>query len=291
MNNDTAILGNLNYSCNLLFLDSNRSDIRSPGPILNQFPYWVFSYCFGEGGEIVFIKNNKSFHSRHGHVSIVPADTLYKARLMQNENNIYHWIQVKFEFCHFLDPLFYLDLPDVLSKELSEKILQIGERIIEVKQDEDMSEINKAVEFNYAGILLLKLLCSNFQWKPFPDFNSKEFNSLQAAVAAMKINTAKRFSIEQLASSASMSIATFYRYFKRTFKTTPAAYLEKLRRGDAVDLLCIKGYSIGETANKLNYCDQFQFSRAFKKFYGQSPSQYRDNYKHGVFQYFKNKPV
>ena len=55
---------------------------------------------------------------------------------------------------------------------------------------------------------------------------------------------------------------------------TPRQYQNMLRMERAVELLTQSELNIEQIANKLQYCNAFEFSKQFKKFQGISPSRY-----------------
>lgn len=79
-------------------------------------------------------------------------------------------------------------------------------------------------------------------------------------------------SLSQVAQSANISTVYLSKLFSKELNITPFKYLTKIRMSHALELLkelC----SIGEIAEHVGYSDIYQFSRAFKKFYGCSPKQ------------------
>ena len=54
-----------------------------------------------------------------------------------------------------------------------------------------------------------------------------------------------------------------------------SAYIDDLLMSEAKNLLLYTDKSIAKISEKLGFCDQFYFSRLFKKRFGLSPLQYR----------------
>lgn len=63
--------------------------------------------------------------------------------------------------------------------------------------------------------------------------------------------------------------------FKKTYGQTPSDYLCSIRMAQAAMLLILTDYSISMIAESLGYANPYQFSTAFKSYYGLSPSAYR----------------
>jgi len=81
--------------------------------------------------------------------------------------------------------------------------------------------------------------------------------------------------LSRLAEAASVHPATLHRAFRRTFKSSPVAYLTNQRLIKAADWLSGSNRTIQEIANQCGYKDPFHFSRAFKKHYHLAPAHYR----------------
>ncbi|MBO9683584.1 MAG: helix-turn-helix transcriptional regulator [Flavisolibacter sp.] len=65
----------------------------------------------------------------------------------------------------------------------------------------------------------------------------------------------------------------FFRRFQEVYKKTPYQYITQQKMHLAKYLLLGSKHSISEIAFYCNFPDVFTFSKAFKKFYGVSPSQ------------------
>ena len=56
---------------------------------------------------------------------------------------------------------------------------------------------------------------------------------------------------------------------------SPRQYIVRCKMKKALELITGSDVKISEIAETLAYSDQYAFSKAFKKFYGESPSFYR----------------
>ena len=104
-----------------------------------------------------------------------------------------------------------------------------------------------------------------------------EHNGHFARVArALKIiqnDYAATLNIEQLAQQAHMSSSAFHRAFKEVTSDSPIQYLKKIRLNKARDLILQDGIKAYAAAVRVGYESPSQFSREFKRYFGQSPSQ------------------
>ena len=82
--------------------------------------------------------------------------------------------------------------------------------------------------------------------------------------------------IEDVAKAASMSEYHFYRSFKQVYGYSTYQYLTLLRLQLAKQLLEEGTEKVKIIAKKCLFPDQFTFSKAFKRWYEVSPSEYRE---------------
>ncbi|MBI2946442.1 MAG: helix-turn-helix transcriptional regulator [Verrucomicrobia bacterium] len=81
--------------------------------------------------------------------------------------------------------------------------------------------------------------------------------------------------VEELARLAHWSPSQFERNFKRLYNTTPVRFINQLRLREACELLKDPNRDITTIAFDLGFCSSSFFGVQFKRFMGQSPSQYR----------------
>lgn len=82
------------------------------------------------------------------------------------------------------------------------------------------------------------------------------------------------FGVEQLASELNMSVNQLFRKVKAIMNTTPYTVLVQIRMNRAVVLMRETDKTISEIALEVGYQELSNFSRAFKKFYEETPSSY-----------------
>ncbi len=89
-------------------------------------------------------------------------------------------------------------------------------------------------------------------------------------------------SVDVLAARAFLSVRQFARAFKNRFGTTPAAFVEEARLGEASRRLSSRSANIDTVARSVGYASEDVFRRAFERRYGVSPSSYRSRFGHGT---------
>ncbi len=78
--------------------------------------------------------------------------------------------------------------------------------------------------------------------------------------------------VEKIALESHMSQFHFYRLFKKVYGLSPYQYIKEKRLNLANSYIKQGNESLTEIAAKVGYADLFSFSKAFKQFFGKSPS-------------------
>lgn len=79
--------------------------------------------------------------------------------------------------------------------------------------------------------------------------------------------------IEEMTSQAGMSRAVFHRKFKQATTMSPIQFVKSMRLNQAA-MKIAEGMTVNEAAMEVGYVSSSQFSREFKRMYGQSPRQW-----------------
>ncbi len=88
----------------------------------------------------------------------------------------------------------------------------------------------------------------------------------------------ERFRLEELAQACHMSVTGFTGLFRRLTGDSPMSFYRDRRLNQAATLLLTSGEPVGEISQKCGFYDQFHLSREFKRRYGVSPRQYRQDF-------------
>jgi AraC-like DNA-binding protein len=78
--------------------------------------------------------------------------------------------------------------------------------------------------------------------------------------------------VETLAREAGMSVSTFHAHFKAVTSASPLQYLKTIRLHKARMLMVNDGTSAAEAAGRVGYQSASQFSREFKRLFGDAPA-------------------
>jgi AraC-like DNA-binding protein len=91
------------------------------------------------------------------------------------------------------------------------------------------------------------------------------------AVQNLQTNFREPLSIEKLANELGMSVSSFHQHFKTTTSMSPLQFQKLLRLQEAKRLLVSEDLDAGSAALKVGYEDASQFSREYKRLYGEPP--------------------
>ncbi|AXT28290.1 AraC family transcriptional regulator [Ruegeria sp. AD91A] len=98
-------------------------------------------------------------------------------------------------------------------------------------------------------------------------------NAIARSIAHVSSHLDAPISIEDMASRAGMSRAVFHRKFKQVTTMAPIQFVKTMRLNNAA-MKIAGGMPVNEAAMDVGYVSPSQFSREFRRMYGQSPRQW-----------------
>jgi len=84
-----------------------------------------------------------------------------------------------------------------------------------------------------------------------------------------------QLSISEIAANVYMAPSSLCRDFKRDTQMTIGQYMHKSIMGRAEQLLLEGNYSVADISEILGFCDQSYFTQRFKKNFGMTPTEYK----------------
>jgi len=100
-----------------------------------------------------------------------------------------------------------------------------------------------------------------------------QFGKIAKAIARIHASFNQEFNVEQLAAEAGMSVPTFHSHFKSVTHTSPIQYLKSIRLHQARLLMVRNNITATTACLEVGYESASQFSREFKRLFGQSPQE------------------
>ncbi|MEM7116655.1 MAG: AraC family transcriptional regulator [Chloroflexota bacterium] len=98
-------------------------------------------------------------------------------------------------------------------------------------------------------------------------------NEIARAIEYMSSRLEEAVTIEDIAAQVGMSRAVFHRKFKQATTMSPIQFVKSMRLNNAA-MKIAGGMNVSEAAMEVGYVSSSQFSREFKRMYGQSPRQW-----------------
>ena len=98
---------------------------------------------------------------------------------------------------------------------------------------------------------------------------------LRPAISYLEGHFREKVTEERLAALCKINVTQFSRTFRQTFDVTFQEYLVKFRLNESARLLRNPGASIADIAYLVGFNDPSYYARAFKKYFGVTPSRYR----------------
>lgn len=98
-------------------------------------------------------------------------------------------------------------------------------------------------------------------------------NEIAQVIQHVSAHLDEAITIEDMAAHVGMSRAVFHRRFKEATTMSPIQFVKGIRLNNAA-MRMAGGMTVSEAANEVGYASTSQFSREFKRMYGQSPKQW-----------------
>ena len=130
-------------------------------------------------------------------------------------------------------------------------------------------------------------MCESFSKESGVELNKNAINIsdetfLKKVILLIKDNLHdENFSIDSLAAKLKMSRSQFYRKIKTLTNQSLYDFVNTIRMNQALEYLLSGEYTVSEVAYKVGFSLPTNFTRAFVKFYGKTPSKYLDSLKNG----------
>jgi AraC-like DNA-binding protein len=98
------------------------------------------------------------------------------------------------------------------------------------------------------------------------------FGQISRVLNRIHAEYSREFDIGTLARDAGMSLSTFHAHFKAVTSSSPLQYLKNVRLHKARMLMVHEGANAGTAATQVGYESPSQFSREFKRLFGDGPA-------------------
>lgn len=110
-------------------------------------------------------------------------------------------------------------------------------------------------------------------------YNKMSDYYIKEAINYIEQNFQNNISIEDIADVCGINRSYFGKIFRNSIGQSPQEFLINYRMTKATELLKLTSLSIAEIGSAIGYENQLHFSRAFKKIYGVSPREWRNQHR------------
>lgn len=160
--------------------------------------------------------------------------------------------------------------PSLFTENVNDKFLTSILRILETL---DSVTDAKILGNNLVKELVYRVMCGESAdcLYALATKNTK-LSKIDKALKEIHANYQNELSVETLAGIVNMSVSAFHHTFKDVTASSPIQYIKKVRLSKARDLIRDEELRINEAARSVGYESVTQFSREFKRYFGNSPS-------------------
>ncbi|MDU5336573.1 AraC family transcriptional regulator [Enterococcus sp.] len=221
-------------------------------------------------GKGVYQIDNQKYPLAAGQGFIIPPDRLTFYQADREEPWSYYWAAFTGDLAaSYLEGLGFDQKHPVFYVEHLEKIRTILEKTFLLDQTSIYSEL-------MLSSLLHEFLALLQQSKDHIATTNQSANlHVQHAIDYIKSNYAADITVQSLAHALSLNRSYLSAIFRKEMNLTLQQYLTEYRLTRAAELLSISNFSIEIVAEYSGYHDPLVFSKAFKRKYALTPSQYR----------------
>ncbi|MBQ6823860.1 MAG: helix-turn-helix domain-containing protein [Clostridia bacterium] len=229
-----------------------------------QHDFWEAVYVVS--GEVESVEDDRVYRLRSG-------DLLFHAPLefhkIRSAGNTAPHVCIMSFYARGTVPLSLKNGIFPLSETHSEEYLQIFHRIAEAYDGERPPYQTQLCAMELSAFLIrLSTEEGRAQLSQAPSAQV-----YRLAVQTMQARLSENCTLQELADTCHVSVSYLKLLFRRYAGISPKAYYSKMRYDEALRLLQ-EGFSVAETAERLNFSSPNYFSAFIKRYTGQPPARY-----------------
>ena len=223
----------------------------------NDRPCWAVVIKYE--GETVYTSNGKQFLSDLNHMVVLPKGCSYDWTC----TGAGHYSIIEFECEKSFEELFSFPVKN------SEKILKMFRELEYKRNLKDPTVEIESIRDTYSILLTL------MQNQSEPYLPAEKQQKIAPAVEYISQHYNENLTNDLLARVTGMSTVYFRKLFTKMMGVSPIAYAHRLRVEKAKEILRSDYGTLSDVAQSLGYSSLYDFSRAFKRHTGVSPSRYQ----------------
>ena len=158
----------------------------------------------------------------------------------------------------------------VESTAMTEDITEVAARLLEsLRSEESARVLGPQIVRELTYRVLCGALGDNLRALAAPHTH---FGQITRVLNRIHSDYARAYDMGTLAEEAGMSVSTFHSHFKAVTASSPLQYLKNIRLHKARMLMVQEGANAGVAALRVGYESASQFSREFKRLFGEGPA-------------------
>lgn len=230
----------------------------------------VYYILKGEG----WIKiGNTELYPKVGDLIFIPAGTTHSYSTSEKNAFCKYW-------CHFTSSapftaLFnFFGMPYYINVEEASVMGELWNTLVLTSKNLDMASSLRA------KAALLNIIAYFIQYSlsyDREDISPLAFNKLTSIINYIEENLAENIRVDDLAKIAHFHPQHFIKYFKMNLGITPIHYIYKRRIERAKCMLLHSDMTLNQIAVTTGFHDLSHFSKSFKKYFGVSPSEFKNS--------------
>ena len=238
----------------------------TPGYFAARAPSYFNLILYCHRGSALVKGVNQTLKIRPGDVMMIPTGSTYSYELSGSRWDI--------AWAHLIDspewnPLFGAE-PAIRKAQWAPQVRKIMESYVE-------EAITRRPDSPQALKLCIQLLVFYLKRELCPAapeiIAARE--TLQALWGNVHGNLKHKWTVEELAAAAGLCKTHLHRLCLKLHKTTPMNMVTAMRMEQAAEMLSFTNYTLTMIADGIGYENAFAFSKAFKRYAGISPKEYR----------------
>jgi AraC-like DNA-binding protein/mannose-6-phosphate isomerase-like protein (cupin superfamily) len=246
--------------------------LHKMGPAIHDY-YLIHTVLAGQGE---FTVRDKSFTCFAGDTFVIFPGELFSYQADEHRPWHYVWVAFVGHGVHALmDSLGVSREEPVLSGGLNPKVRSYYDQLHNCFQSEFLPELSNLEAGGWVRLLLQQFGLAKRQREIVkPASDTVIDNVMKQAIQYLTLQFTRPISIEHMSNMLGYHRTHLCKLFKQTTGLSPMQYLLKIRM-ERAELLLATPMTIDQIASSVGFGDALYFSKKFRRWRGQSPSEYR----------------
>ncbi|MDF2652509.1 MAG: AraC family transcriptional regulator [Paenibacillus sp.] len=229
------------------------------------------------GAPILFGFENTLTRVEPGEALIVPANTVYTLKLIDDKKAVTSWLNLNYTIMEHFSIFDFIHTPFIASSEIGDEIGKLHARFMHIgSQELDYEKaLTWAVELKQLLFAMLTVIVSTSRYKEGSLDKLNQVKHFNKVFGYIEEHLAEKIKIPQLAQLMYLSTSQFHKQFQEAFDISPLQYVRMQRYKKAQFLLATTPMTMSDIAEQIGFDSPIPFFRFFKSMNGVSPGHYR----------------